>query len=216
MPVLQKLGVANTLTALLERTLKYGWPLVGTSLVSAITAWAAAATELLHPYAPLSWVAAGLVGGLIFVVLVWVGVAIRNAMISGNVRRRFYETGSRINPLEKIFENRRINIDDLMPPLGAQIRGKSFIDCELVGPANLVFSGQGSLENSDFTQSDAIIINNLDIPVLNGTEFNDCRFLRCKFFKVTLFAPEHSVGTFEKGFGIVKWLSDPRLTKKTS
>ena len=110
MPVLQKLGVANTLTALLERTLKYGWPLVGTSLVSAITAWAAAATELLHPYAPLSWVAAGLVGGLIFVVLVWVGVAIRNAMISGNVRRRFYETGSRINPLEKIFENRRINI----------------------------------------------------------------------------------------------------------
>jgi hypothetical protein len=130
----QRLSLANTASGLAERIIKYGWPLVGASVVSLITGWAAAATDLLKPYAPLSWVVAALIGASTFCLISFLIIRCRTIFIDGSIRRRFYEPGDKINPLDKTFEKRRIYISDIIPPVGFKVAGKTFIDCELIGP----------------------------------------------------------------------------------
>jgi len=59
-------------------------------------------------------------------------------MIETSIRRMFYQSKDRIDPMQSVFERKRILITDLLPPIGRSIVGKSFTDCEIVGPANVV------------------------------------------------------------------------------
>jgi len=101
-------------------------------------AWAAKATELFADYAPFSWVGMGLLGFLM--------MAASLALI-GVMRSRFQLVALRnkvavadfVDPMAKTFERKRIHIRDLQPPLQGHITNKVFIDCDLIGPANIVF-----------------------------------------------------------------------------
>jgi hypothetical protein len=211
MPMLQRLGTINTLTALLERALKYGWPLMGGAITGTITAWATAATAFLHPYAPFSWVAAFLIGAVIFELLVCGGVWIRNIIISQTIRRSFYEQPDRINPLLTIFQHQRIHISDLLSPITRRIDNKTFIGCEIIGPENIVLLDDFHMSHCDFFSCDYIVCNNRVVPVQNGVAFHACVMRNCKLHRITFLVPETDVVKFERGVGNIKWLSDPRI-----
>ncbi len=176
--------------------------------------WAAHATKILKPYEPISWVIAATIGAIVFCFILLLAMYARNIAVNATLRRRFYESGERINPIQSVFQSQRIHISDLAPPVGFRISDKTFLDCEIIGPANIILSGSGSLSDSGFTQSDMIILNNTNVLCFNATEFYNCSFLRCKFFLTTMLVPEVAVSKFEGGFKEnVVWLSDPRIRK---
>jgi hypothetical protein len=164
------------------------WPFVGgTALVSALSGYLAHISAWLHPYAPISWLAAAMLGAGIFVSLAAGVVGIRNAAIDGSIRRRFYEGANRVDPLKRHFTRERVNILDLVPPMGGAIEDRTFEDCELIGPANLFITanGQGMLVRNTFVKTDGVSIRDGAIPQ-TATVMLNCRFLRCTFFNVVL------------------------------
>lgn len=182
------------------------WPFIGGSaLMAVLSGWAAHATALLTPYAPLSWIVAGLGGALAFVVVAWIAVAIRNGIISGTIRRRFYEQTDRINPLDTQFHNQRIKLADLMPPTGSEIEGKSFVGCEIIGPSNIAIRGS-HLTGCNFAIADAVLVKE-GANVKNALAFRDCHFSKCKFYWVTLLVPEKQGEEFERGIPGLIWLN---------
>src|SRR5437764_10776112 len=61
MPLLQRLGTINTLTALLERVFRWGPTVLGAASASGASAWAAHASAWLNKYGPIAWVGSALV-----------------------------------------------------------------------------------------------------------------------------------------------------------
>jgi len=105
----------------------------------AVPAWAVRSMEVFKAYAPLSWVMAGFVGlvlsSLIYAVFNW-GWRVR---IRARYDAKYLSSGLRINPLDRIFEGKRIFLNEFALPSHTIIEGKTFVDCEIIGPANIYF-----------------------------------------------------------------------------
>ena len=187
------------------------WPwLFGGSAMSAIAGWATYATELFSPYAPFSWVAAAFLGGIIFAVIYAAWARSKLWIVDSKVKQDFYKSSDRINPLDSIFRERRINISDLVSPIEPHIRGKTFIDCELIGPANIMLGatapGKGSMNGVVFYACDACKVKE-NIIIANGIMFEDCVFIRGRIFRVTLFIPESGYDLTRKAMPGLSWIT---------
>jgi hypothetical protein len=102
-------------------------------VVSVIMGWAAHVTEQLRPYAPLSWVLAAALGALMFSALYWFICKGRNLWILATINRTFHiATPPKINRLKDTFQKQSIDISQLITPFDRIIKGKTFIDCDLI------------------------------------------------------------------------------------
>src|SRR5258708_33851551 len=72
-------------------------------------------------------------------------------------------SGTYLNPIDALITTKRVRIADLSPPIGAIIEGKTFVDCEIMWPGNVVFEGCHFHGNSGEVV-DAIIIKPGMIP----------------------------------------------------
>lgn len=161
--------------------------LAGSAVVSALLTWAAYATERLSPYAPFSWALAGTMGLLISALILLVLAKTRKIATEATIQRKFFEGGQRINPLNKQFNGERIAISDLVSPIGNAVVGKTFVECELIGPANIgliaTAPGRGEMSSCELIDAAGMVVrNNVHLPTL--IMFKDCTLLRCKFYSI--------------------------------
>lgn len=174
----------------------------------AIPAWAASASDWISSYGPIGWVGAGFIGLIIGVFAIKALTAIKIAMININITKKFYENGDKINPLDKHFLNIRIHLRDLLPPGPGIIEGKTFENCELIGPLN-IFPFQCAISGNLYTAVDYIVVDNqkaIDGKILNSAIFKDCRFLNCKIFFVSFLVMENSFEVFDATGGC-NWIT---------
>ena len=187
----------------------------GMSTFGAIAGWAAQSSPALVRYAPFSWVAAALAGTLIFFVIARLAVAIRTALLNADIRRRFYDAPNRLNPVQEVFRGERINISDLVPPYEPVIRGKTFIDCELIGPASILLNatkpGSGGFNGVMFLEAAGIVVQD-GIGIPNCTVFEDCQFLRGKIVRVLIFVPRLGYDHVHGSFPQLPWITLPPPT----
>lgn len=190
------------------------WPLFGgTAVMSAVTGLAAWATKQLEEWAPLSYLVAAVAGAIVFVAIFGAAVVIRNAMIMGSIRRRFYEGGERIDPMKRQFDRQRVKIADLAPPMGGPIKEKTFEECEILGPANIVLLGTGSsmLAGNTFSKTDAISTADGAQPN-TAVIFLNCRFINCHFFEVAIFLHEGVYDAANTAISGLNWITPPPST----
>ncbi|MFT3673614.1 hypothetical protein [Aestuariivirga sp.] len=180
-----------------------------------VPAWFASATEWLGKYGPIAWVSAGFIGVLVFS-MVWLVVAVaRKIWINSTVHKKFYDSADRVNPMETYFSRKRIKLEDLLPPGSGFVEGKTFEDCELIGPLN-VLSIDSFLESNRFESVDHIAISP-SANVLNARVFHKCHFRRCKFFNVSFLIAAEFV-EHVTNWGGTNWITlplnkgDPALT----
>lgn len=64
--------------------------------------------------------------------------------------------------------------------------GKTFVECEIVGPSNLFFEVGNSVDDVTPGLVDAVALSG-DRVFYNGILFRDCKFRGCTFHRVTLF-----------------------------
>lgn len=185
--------------------------LVGAWLMSfALPAWAVHATELMGRYQPLSWVAAGFLGMLLSAAVAWIVAQARMMFVSARIRASFYREHDKPNPLDKVFTAQRIRVGDLIPPLMGAVEGRSFIDCDLVGPCIVFLSETGpgalTLKGTEFHGCDAVIIAD-DATPQNATIFLDCTFSGCRFYSATLLFKLRSVAYVNSIINNLHWVS---------
>ncbi len=187
----------------------------GGAVMSAAFAWVAHATVLLSPYAPFSWLIAASFGALIFTLLAMCAMKLRDIFITSSIKRIFYEKVERVNPVQSVFRDQRIYLADMVLPYDRIIKNKTFIGCEIIGPANVgmhqTAPGLGQFNNCHFNDSAGVVIKeNAIVPA--GILLQDCSFLSCKLFFLILLVPTSSYRAIAPNMPNFNWITaEPHL-----
>ena len=172
------------------------------------------ATEVFNAYAPFSWIAIGVLTFFLLSIALRALAQARLLFHYIRIKRRSTEVDA-VNPLEYTFQRRRINVTQLLPPVGNQINSRTFVDCDIVGPSNIlvvdcVFQGVGG------SAVDAVLYTTDNFPK-NCTVFRNCTFRDCRFFSLTFIVPISIIGQFaQHNFTGLNWLShlpEPQATE---
>jgi hypothetical protein len=181
-------------------------PIVG----GIVTTWAAALTPALRVYAPFSYVVAALLGA----VMVALALALMSWSTAALFRAMYYARSARPsdtpNPLDKTFTHRRIRLVDFCDPVTRVIRGKTFVECELVGPAVALFSGCrliGSGGPLEAVGCNFISARDGDGLQYNGIFMDDCTLQNCRYLSLTMIFNKWTADNMDKGGGI-PWLNE--------
>ncbi len=175
-----------------------------TVIIGLITAYAAGLVEVLKYFSPLSWVLGGLIGMcLSSLTYALVGYArIRHQL--ADIRERI-AISDFINPHDQTFESRRIRVTDLLRPTISAIENKTFVNCDIIGPANIVVR-HCTLRGSSGNLLDAFVASGA-MP-LNATVFLNCTFTNCSFYMVTFVIPVQFIDDFARHeFRGLNWLT---------
>lgn len=152
----------------------------------ALPAWAAQVAGVLSAFAPLSWVVAGFLGLLCYALCVAIYGYGQERIVRSKYDAKLLANSGPIDPLAKVFEARRIFLNDFVLPSNPIIEGKRFVDCEIVGPSNLFMQGDYSINNVRAGRVDAVCLTP-QRPFDNGYIFRNCVFRGCTFHRITFF-----------------------------
>jgi hypothetical protein len=169
----------------------------------ALPFWAARASGVFSKYAPLSWVACGFGGLLIYAIAVALMGLGRCYSVRSKYDARFMQETGGIDPLAKVFEGKRIYLNDLVLPSNTRVMEKTFVGCEIVGPANIYLERNNNINRNNSGNIDAVVLSGLR-QFSNGITFADCVFKDCSFHRVTVFMNPDEV---EHGLTIPWWLN---------
>ena len=162
------------------------WSLLVPAGSFALPAWATRATGVFSEYAPLSWVVAGFGGLLAYAIAVFVYGTGQQRSVRSRYDAKFMQETGGVDPLARVFEGKRIYLNDFVLPSQPQVIGKTFVDCEIVGPANMYFEADNSVDDVRPGLVDAVALSG-DRQFYNGVLFRNCKFRGCTFHRVTLF-----------------------------
>jgi len=171
----------------------------------ALPAWAVHSVNLFADYSPASWVAAGFAGMFLATFCYWlwqVGLKVR---VRAKYDYRLLGGPSPINPLDKTFEGKRVYLNEFTLPSHTVIEGKTFIDCEIIGPANLHWYAGNQATDNKGPVIDAVYLDP-GRGFHNGFQLENCIFRGCSFQRITLF-----VGYYDyeglKNHPLLNWIS---------
>jgi hypothetical protein len=172
-----------------------------------VTAWAVWAADLFSQYTPLSWIGAGIVGALVWGVVRVLHAAAWRVRVRARYDARFLEHGASFNPLDLTFERKRIYVNDFVLPSHPTVEGKTFIDCDIIGPANIYFGPTSVAAPIRSPRVDGVWLHP-DARFVNGFTFDNCIFRNCSFQRITLFASAENYEGWRNNVNI-SWIGVP-------
>lgn len=185
-------------------TLAWGIP---TAIASfALPAWAVGATKIFEAYAPISWVLAGFCGSAFAATIYSIAAWGRGKWVRSRYDARMLAQGGAVDPLEKTFERKRIYLNEFCLPSHPLVENKSFIDCEIIGPGNIIFVSNNSINQGKYPICDAVWLKEDAIPSGNYFLVSECVFRGCNFTRITFFVPNHETEMF-RNYSLVKWIT---------
>ncbi len=195
-----RLSWINTRWALFDRI----WPVAVAAIGGGVLTWL---TDFMGAYAPASY---GFGAGL--AALMWLaGSLLVDASKTRRLKNKQYESlrepKSEFDPLASTFEKKRIWVEDLFLPGYPVVEDKTFLDCEFVGPANIMLVGDGHLTGVTLSNCDLILITPPETPH-NAKFFKSCLIKGGGIFFCTLYCNEHTYRMLRKEMtGDANWLS---------
>lgn len=180
--------------------------LIGWAMSFALPAWATYAANLFQQYFPLSWVIAGFIGAGAWVLFLRTYQSARRMRLMNQYYEDVRRTSDTVNPLETVFTNKRINIRDLMPPIGSEIRGRTFVKCDIVGPANLVVWDDVNISEASGQNVDGVLLSE-NPRYFNSIFLVKCDFRQCMFYNITFLVHRSQYHYFNSAL-VVPWITD--------
>ena len=174
------------------------WPVIGALASGGL----AAATDVFTTYAPWSWFGAAMTGAVGFQFIKvgrsWSKEKAENARRIANLQ----EPKGQINPLDETFERKRVFLSDLTPSIGSTVKGKRFIDCEIVGPGVILFYKNVTNINAHFGNCDFVrLAQGPTVQIQNLLAFEDCLFQNCSMIEMTILAPTAILNEIQRAAG---------------
>lgn len=167
----------------------------------------AAGANWLQQYGPVAWGGVGLLTALIISFVIIIIARAKQMRINAARDAAILAKGSIINPLDKIFEKKRIFINDFILPSHPMIDGKIFTDCEIIGPANIYFLPTNVANPIRPPAMDAVWVSPNARPT-NGFILHNCYFNNCSFQLITIYASIDNYHAWKNNPN-VNWISIP-------
>jgi hypothetical protein len=171
----------------------------------ALPAWAVRTAELFPAYSPASWVAAGFLGFFVIAAGYWLFTSAYSRWISARYNARLYEKSDFIDPMGKIFQDQRIFLDGFILPSHPLVEGKTFINCDIIGPANIVLQYMNHVSSQRYPICDTVLLKD-NATYYNAILFRHCTFRECSFQRITVLI-ESGQFPFVKGTDWINWIS---------
>lgn len=213
MGIFDRIATAEGAMQFIDRLARW-WPLlIGTGAVGWLTGWAASAVGAFAVYSPLSWVLGALIGSLLFIFayFLWATGVLRAA--HAQIYRAAQQRPHDVNPLDASFDKKRIRLADFADPVTRHIKDKTFVECELVGPAVVAFANN-SFDgwNGAFACDFVVVRDDKDqFPFQNVIVIEHCHFRSPKFLRMVLMFDKHSANELDRlSSGKIQWLTSGR------
>lgn len=177
----------------------------------ALPAWAVWTGQFFIQYSPLSWVIAGFAGAFVFSVIYAIFAwALQRRIRTKYDKASFEETGF-IDPMATTFENKRIHLSNFVLPSDLFIEGKTFVNCEIIGPANLFLRDRNNVTNLREPPCDAVALDE-GVSFHNGITVSNCSFIQCSFRRITILCSLAEAVSWVNA-GWLNWLNKPNCNK---
>lgn len=183
------------------------WKVVITVSSFALPAWAVGATHAFAQYSPASWVIAGFCGMLFAAVIYAIIAWSRVKWVRSKYDARMLPRSGPIDPMSATFERVRIYLSDFALPSHPLVEDKTFIDCEIIGPANVLVLYANNVTEQRAPSCDAVLLKE-DANPMNGYIFRSCTFRRCSFQRITLFFQPHEFDNVNS-LEWLNWITPP-------
>lgn len=141
---------------------------------------------------PLQYGIAAVAGLLVFATIRAIWHRATMWKMDARMRRRAAGNSSPFDPMENVYRDKRLYLRDLAPVGRKHVRGRRFINCELIGPGNIILglkSGEQmpwpDIRNNWFHNVDFIQIAKNAEPH-NAVAFVDCHFDSCNLYSLNL------------------------------
>jgi len=175
------------------------WAIIGgPALVTAATAYLASLSGWINQFGAFAWVIAGLLAGLLVLLIVLTFFEIRSMHLRSSAIKQWQANSDFINPLNKTFNGKRINFSDLSDPITREIKGKTFTDCELNGPAVVVIDGDCCFDNVQFANCDVIVLRKGPLSIYTGIFIRNTKFISSRIASSTILIGASSIDYFTK------------------
>lgn len=191
--------------------IEWQWSLLtlvkGTGVVGsfALPAWALHASHLFSQYAPFSWVAAGFFGMIVASIAYSLAAWGRSKWVRARYDAKMIAGGSYVDPMAKTYEDRRIFLNEFCLPSHPLIEGKTFINCQIIGPANIVLEFGNNVQDATYPISDAVLMKP-DHNLYNAVFVRNCIFRQCSFQRITFLVPASEYET-AKHWRLFNWIT---------
>ncbi len=186
----------------------WAWPYIaGVVGVGAVTGFIAKATAWIEPWGAIGWWAAFLAGVLLAAFVLLLGSIAYSRATDARLRKKIYGDSDKLNPLDNFFQGKRIKLDDLVFPLDVFVRKKTFENCDIIGPYNVILVGRGTLANCTGSFVQAAIVKD-GSQITNAIVLEECTIRNCRLYQITFLVPKSFFEVFSNGMNNITWITD--------
>ncbi len=114
-----------------------------------------------------------------------------------------------VDPLAAEYQKRRINLAALSHPATRMIERKRFVDCQLVGPANLFGQGSTAFVNVRFTRCDWVVVHP-SAYVQNAFGLSEVEVIGGEIIDCTIFVTEGNLPSLKNAPPNIVTYTGPR------
>lgn len=170
------------------------WVAILSAIGTIAMTYVASISDLVGKYGLIAWFGVGLTGGLILAVILLVISKIRVNMVRASFAEKQAQTIA-FNPLSKKFERQRLKLADFYHPFYSTTNNAKFDECELIGPAHVIFL-DCEIRYCGFDNCEVVIVKE-NARIRGCAVFHECAFERSRFFSVTLYMPKRIFDKFK-------------------
>ncbi len=171
----------------------------GTTLVGSLTAYLASVSNWINSFGYFAWVLAGLTAGVLALGIILMFFAIRFQITRSSAILLWQERSDTINPLDTEFFKKRISLAGLADPIDKSINGKTFTDCDLLGPCNLYIYHDVSFIKLGFVNCDIVALTTNPKPnfrIANCIGITNSQITGGRIANMTIFVAPNIVPMF--------------------
>lgn len=182
-----------------------------------VMSYFASITDWIVGYGPAAiWgtgIASALVAWIALSLVAWLLARASESRARATAVEQWKNQVDTVNPLDSEFHKRRIKISDLCDPTSRSIKGKKFIGCELVGPANILLRGTSQMANSTITNCDVAVMQmHTKVRLFNVISLEDISIFDCTIWNCTVFIRPGDVAEFKAlGAPFLTLTGDPKV-----
>lgn len=170
------------------------WSLLPPSLIAVTGGYLSTGVQWIARFGAFGWFASGLISFVLSAIGFGMIARSRLWRIEARSRARILGDSSPFDPMARVYESKRLYLRDLAPLGRKQVRGKSFVNCEIIGPGTAVLLLQSDTTKppNAFKDNKTFDVDCIEIdsgPAARSVlaiEFWDCDFSDCQFYNMSL------------------------------
>lgn len=183
-------------------------PLAPGTIGALITAILSQSVDWINKWGLFGWWCAFILGGISIQIIIAIYSYCKLQMTKSKAIFRWSQIVDNINPMQSSFDRKRIRFRDIAHPFTNTIDDKSFKDCELFGPENIIFL-QNTISRVNFRRCDFVILKD-ELSIENVIAIRNCHISGGEIWNSIIFCNQDEYDNMKQLMPTIESASYPK------